>query len=73
MRTIGKTVDRILLALVARRLAQCEQRGDSADKFGDAITAALHAELERRNRCLDEAELQAHREKHQKFRSENVQ
>ena len=64
-----RTVDRISLALVAWRLRQCERRGDGADLFADAITEALHAELDRRNRCLDEHELQTHRERVKEFGS----
>ena len=67
MRTIGKTVDRILLALVGWRLAQCETPHDEADKFGDVIVDLLNAELERRGRCLDEDDLRRHREKYKKF------
>jgi hypothetical protein len=66
MKIIGSLLDRILLALVARRLSQCEDRGDSADRFADAITEALQAELARRNRCLDEDDLRRHRERHKK-------
>jgi hypothetical protein len=66
MRTIGKTVDRILLALVAWRLGQCEEPHDAADLFADEVTDALRAELERRGRCLDEDDLRRHRERHKK-------
>ena len=64
--TIGRIFDCIALAYIRLRLGQCEQRGDSADRFADAITEALHAELERRGRCLDEDDLRRHRERHKK-------
>jgi hypothetical protein len=67
MRTIGKTVDRILLDLVAWRLGQCEEPHDVADQFGDGLVSALQAEFERRGRCVDEDELRRHRERHKKF------
>jgi hypothetical protein len=67
MKIIGSLLDRILLALVARRLRQCESRGDSADLFADDITAALQVEMARRGRLLDEDELRRHRERHKKF------
>jgi hypothetical protein len=68
MRTTGKTVDRILLALVGWRLGQGEDRGDAADRFADRLVALLGAEMERRNRCLDEDDLSRHRERHKKLK-----
>jgi hypothetical protein len=45
---VGALSDRILLAVVRHRLAQCRRHGDQADKFGDQLIALLAAEIQRR-------------------------
>jgi hypothetical protein len=52
MKTVGKMLDSVLLALVSRRLARFTRRSDFADRFADGLMAALSAEMERRNRLL---------------------
>ena len=61
MKRIREILDSVLLALVSRRLAGFRKRGDFADRFADCLTAALQAEIERRNRLLAgwDAELEA--------------
>ena len=63
MRTIRRIFDRIALAYIRRRVARFRSRGDFADRFADCLTAALQAEIERRNRLLAgwAAELEAAR------------
>ena len=46
-------VDRVLLGLIRRRLSSYKLPHDRGDKFGNALSELVIAELDRRNKELD--------------------
>jgi hypothetical protein len=72
MKRVNKIVDRIVFALVSRRLARFRRRGDPADTFADALIAALTGEMARRNRLIDGWEAERRRADAAAMRGERI-